>query len=215
MLCLELDGLVSTHEAERSEVHKVCRALYDYCWFHSDRSALKEEASYISPRSLQTSSTFGLIVATITLTSILRYRYHEYFLEKNDLKNLFEEKKSIGSLSAGNQNSLILIILCWEDQLIFTSLWFLLKPYPFQDCNFQKQQSLQNDLRATSSKTAQNYRAYFGLHSLDFSYKEIGIYHTSEFPEGVTKYFEKFMIAFHANESRMLKKRSAIITGLQ
>ena len=55
--------------------------------------ALKEEASYISPRSLQTSSTFGLIVATITLTSILRYRYHEYFLEKNDLKNLFEEKK--------------------------------------------------------------------------------------------------------------------------
>lgn len=177
--------------------------------------ALKEEASYISPRSLQTSSTFGLIVATITLTSILRYRYHEYFLEKNDLKNLFEEKKSIGSLSAGNQNRLILIILCWEDQLIFTSLWFLLKPYPFQDCNFHKQQSLQNDLRATSSKTAQNYRAYFGLHSLDFSYKEIGIYHTSEFPEGVTKYFEKFMIAFHANESRMLKKRSAIITGLQ
>ena len=93
MLCLELDGLVSTHEAERSEVHKVCRALYDYCWFHSDHSALKEEASYISPRSLQTSSTFGLIVATITLTSILRYRYHKYFLEKNDLKNLFEEKK--------------------------------------------------------------------------------------------------------------------------
>lgn len=134
--------------------------------------ALKGEASYISPRSLQTSSTFGLIVATITLTSILRYRYHEYFLEKNDLKNLFEEKKSIGSLSAGNQNSLILIILCWEDQLIFTSLWFLLKPYPFQDCNFHKQQSLQNVLRATSSKTAQNYRAYFGLHSLDFSYKE-------------------------------------------
>lgn len=173
----------------------------------------------------------GIIHFTTKSTDLQHVRFncsHDYlnihleiqisrvFFGKKWLKeSVWGKKKSIGSLSAGNQNSLILIILCWEDQLIFTSLWFLLKPYPFHDCNFQKQQSLQNDLRATSSKTAQNYRAYFGLHSLDFSYKEIGIYHTSEFPEGVTKYFEKFMIAFHANESRMLKKRSAIITGLQ
>ena len=130
----------------------------------------------------------GIIHFTTKSTDLQHVRFncsHDYlnihleiqisrvFFGKKWLKeSVWGKKKSIGSLSAGNQNSPILIILRWEDQLIFTSLWFLLKPYPFQDCNFHKQQSLQNDLRATSSKTAQNYRAYFGLHSLDFSYKE-------------------------------------------
>lgn len=60
----------------------------------------------------------------------------------------------------------------------------------------------------------QNYRVYFGLYSLDFSYKEIGIYYMLEFFEGVIKYFEKFMIVFYVNEFRMFKKRLVIIMGL-
>lgn len=69
----------------------------------------------------------GIIHFTTKSTDLQHVRFncsHDYlnihleiqisrvFFEKNDLKNPFEEKKSIGSLSAGNQNSPILIILC-------------------------------------------------------------------------------------------------------
>lgn len=69
----------------------------------------------------------GIIHFTTKSTDLQHVRFncsHDYlnihleiqisrvFFGKNDLKNLFEEKKSIGSLSAGNQKSPILIILC-------------------------------------------------------------------------------------------------------